>query len=87
MKTKIKPLGGGEGVFFGKNNFGLILHEINNLLQELFYINMQYNLTGVALKNVRDKNCSTPPPLEIEWRAPNLIELCVYICQKMYTTN
>ena len=36
--------GGGAGVFFEINNFGEALREINNLLRELFYINMQYNL-------------------------------------------
>ena len=32
--------GGGASVFFEINNFRRTLREINNLLQELFYINM-----------------------------------------------
>ena len=32
--------GGGSGVFFEINNFGQTLHEINNLFQEMFYMNM-----------------------------------------------
>ena len=32
--------GGGGGLFFKLNNFGRARCEINNLLQELFYINV-----------------------------------------------
>ena len=36
--------GGGGWSFFEINNFGQTLREINNLLQELFYINMLENV-------------------------------------------
>ena len=47
--------GGGGRSIFEINNFGGTLREINNLLQELFHINMQQNVKFSVRRRARLK--------------------------------